>query len=218
MPRLGPFPSTDGEYNMYALGAVPYLINNRARLMVSLANEDVITEALRTWNETYPLSQDINSRTKTTIENKNAARVVLTEALRATFGDIPQSALTNEDRNTLRLEARNAARTATPVPNTRPVGQVNTNNRLEHTISFTDDGGGHAKPKGVRGCQIWCKVGDPVVNLDELSYLGTDTKSPFIQRYGVDKAGKTIHYWLRWENTRGEVGPWSNVVTATVTG
>ena len=186
--------------------------------MVSLANEDVITEALRTWNETYPLSQDINSRTKTTIENKNAARVVLTEALRATFGDIPQSALTTEDRNTLRLEARNAARTATPVPNTRPVGQVNTNNRLEHTISFTDDGGGHAKPKGVRGCQIWCKVGDPVVNLDELSYLGTDTKSPFIQRYGVDKAGKTIHYWLRWENTRGEVGPWSNVVTATVTG
>lgn len=218
MPKLGPFPSTDGEFNMYVTVAVPYIILNRARLLVSEFNQTLLGATLRDWNDTYPLSQDINTRTKTATDNKDAARVAITEALRSTYGDIPQSALTNEDRNTLRLEARNTARTPSPVPNTRPVGQVNTSNRLEHVISFTDDGGAHARPKGVRGCQIWCKVGEPVVNLDELSYLGTDTSSPFIQRYGVDKAGKTIHYWLRWENTRGEVGPWSNVVTATVTG
>jgi len=29
-------------------------------------------------------------------------------------------------------------------------------------------------------------------------------------------AGKTAYYALRWENTRGETGPWSDVVSATI--
>ena len=100
MPKLGPFPSTDGEFNMYVTVAVPYIILNRARLLVSEFNQTLLGATLRDWNDTYPLSQDINTRTKTATDNKNAARVALTEALRSTYGDIPQSALTNEDRNT----------------------------------------------------------------------------------------------------------------------
>jgi len=32
------------------------------------------------------------------------------------------------------------------------------------------------------------------------------------------QAGKTVYYWLRWVNTRGEAGPWSSVASAMVVG
>jgi hypothetical protein len=90
--------------------------------------------------------------------------------------------------------------------------------RLEHTISFTDQDGSVAKPDGVRGCQIWFKIGEPAIDPSELSYMTTDTASPFTYQYNGVNAGKTVYYWLRWENTRGETGPWSDVVMATITG
>ena len=32
------------------------------------------------------------------------------------------------------------------------------------------------------------------------------------------QAGKKAHYMLRWVNTRGEKGPWTDTASATVTG
>lgn len=218
MPNYGRFPSKEGEFNTHVNVAVPYLLDNRVRLMISEPNQEAIDTGLAVWNEIFPLSQNVNTRTKTIVENKDASKSVLLQAMRTTFADIPQSALTNEDRNTLNLEARSTTRTPAPVPTSRPVGQVNTSNRLEHIISFTDEGGSHARPAKVRGCQIWYKEGEPVLSVKELRYLATDTLSPFKHLFDVEDAGKTIHYWLRWENTRGETGPWSNVVSATVTG
>lgn len=125
MPKLGPFPSKEGEFNTYVNVAVPYLVDNKVRLMISEPNQEAIGTGLSTWNEIFPLSQNVNTRTKTIVENKDASKSVLMQALRTTFADIPQSVLTAEDRNTLNLEARSTSRTPAPVPSTRPVGQVN---------------------------------------------------------------------------------------------
>ncbi|MGD9791618.1 MAG: hypothetical protein AB7Q00_12790 [Phycisphaerales bacterium] len=43
----------------------------------------------------------------------------------------------------------------------------------------------------------------------------TDLPSPG-GRTGAADGGKTAVYMLRWVNTRGEKGPWSEVTTATV--
>ena len=218
MPKNGPFPSKEADLNLYFIFVVPYLIDNSKRLNVSDTNATLATDALNLWMQIFPVSQNSNMRTKTIVENKDAAKNSLMQILRSIYGDIPQSALTSEDRNTLNIKAKNTSKTPAPVPATHPVGQVNTNNRLEHSISYTDENGSHGKPAGVRGCQIWFKLGDPVVKISELSYMATDTASPYVHKFEVDDAGKTIHYWLRWENTRGETGPWSTVVTATITG
>lgn len=218
MPNQSPFPSREVDFNIYVLAVYVYLKANAERLRVSQEHLTLLTNIIDLWTVIFPQSQNLNTRTKDIVQNKDAAKKDLLQVLRLIYGDIPQSILTIEDRNALHLEARNAARTPAPVPHSRPVCLVNTSNRLEHVISFSDESGGHGKPVGVRGCQIYCKEGEPVKDITELTFLVTDTKSPFVYQFPVSKAGKTIHYWLRWENTRGEVGPWSNVVTATVTG
>jgi hypothetical protein len=93
--------------------------------------------------------------------------------------------------------------------------------RLRHTVSFTDETtpSSKAKPDGVMGCEIWVKVGkQQPTDPSQLQFLGTDTRTPYVAEYGGGEAGKAAHYMLRWVNTKGEQGPWSQTVSATITG
>ncbi|WP_396155448.1 hypothetical protein [Flavobacterium macrobrachii] len=218
MPNSKPFPSKEADLNSYFQIAVPYLLENRIRLLISQANQDLISLKLEAWNEIFPQSQNSNTKTKTIIQIKDGAKEELMTALRAVYADIPASIWTLEDRNTLNVHERSTTRTPAPVPTTVPIGQVNTSRRLEHTISFTNEDGSSAKPFGVHGCQIWYKIGTPAVDPSELSFMFTDTSSPHIHQFNGEHVGKNVYYWLRWENTRGETGPWSDVVMATITG
>jgi hypothetical protein len=86
---------------------------------------------------------------------------------------------------------------------------------------FTDETtpNSKAKPDGVMGCEIWVKVGDPApTDPEQLQFLGTDTRTPYVAEYSGEDAGKVAHYMLRWVNTKGEQGPWSQTVSATITG
>lgn len=218
MNKKGIFPSRMEDLNTYFRTVVAYLILHGVRLKVSTDDLDELPKALDEWILWYDQWFNKNLRNKTITANKDAAMHYLISFLRRIYGDIPQSLLTAEDRTTLNLEERSTSRTPVPVPHTIPIGKVNFSKRLVHSISFTDEDGKHGKPEGVRGCQIWCKEGEPVLSVKELRFLATDTASPYLHQFDVEDVGKTIHYWLRWENTRGETGLWSAVVSAVVTG
>ncbi len=106
---------------------------------------------------------------------------------------------------------------------TRPVGMVDTSQRLRHEIRFVDEATPtrRAKPAGVMGCEIWVKVAAageaPPVGADDLSFVSMDTASPYVVEYDGADGGKTAHYMLRWVKSSGEKGPWSETVSATIT-
>jgi hypothetical protein len=71
----------------------------------------------------------------------------------------------------------------------------------------------------VRTPDILVKIGgEPTMNEDEYRYLATDTASPYLATHKSADVGKQVHYLLRWENTKGETGAWSTIVSATITG
>ena len=43
-----------------------------------------------------------------------------------------------------------------------------------------------------------------------------DTNAPHKISYTGEQAGQIAHYMLRWVNTKGEAGPWSRTVSATI--
>jgi hypothetical protein len=74
-----------------------------------------------------------------------------------------------------------------------------------------------AKPAGVMGAEIWAKIGPtPPVDPSELTFLAVDTRTPYTTDFDGADGGKQAHYMLRWVNTRGETGPWSETATATI--
>ncbi|MCI0358788.1 MAG: hypothetical protein L0211_09930, partial [Planctomycetaceae bacterium] len=106
-------------------------------------------------------------------------------------------------------------------PTTAPVGKVDTSQRLQHTVSFSDAATptSKARPAGVRGCEIWMKIGTPPpATAADLTFVTLDTRTPHVVIFDGADANKTVTYWLRWVSTRGETGPWSAAVSATVSG
>lgn len=61
-----------------------------------------------------------------------------------------------------------------------------------------------------------CVKGPPPVDPGELTFLAVDTRAPYTRDYDGAQGSKPAHYMLRWVNSRGEVGPWSATVTATI--
>jgi len=96
---------------------------------------------------------------------------------------------------------------------------IDSSRRMQHTVSFVDEATPRrrAEPAGVRGAQIWVKIGDPApVDPSELTFLGTNTRTPYLATFDGADANKVAHYMLRWESTRGEPGPWSQTASATI--
>ena len=93
--------------------------------------------------------------------------------------------------------------------------------RLQHEIGFRDE---HtptstAKPQGVTGCEIWIKIGgDSPHDLTDCHYLATDTATPYTAKHPASEIGKTAHYIGCWVNRKGERGPLSATVSATIAG
>ncbi|MDR1357052.1 MAG: hypothetical protein LBJ58_05210 [Tannerellaceae bacterium] len=90
-------------------------------------------------------------------------------------------------------------------------------NRLR--ISYFPEGTEHksGKPYGQHGVEIkWGFSDETVLNQDQLPYSIFDTASPYTLKFTLRDAGKAVDIALRWENTRGEKGPWSRIARAIV--
>lgn len=60
--------------------------------------------------------------------------------------------------------------------------------------------------------------GDPPLGLDDCTFVATDTRTPHTVEFDGDDANQTAHFIARWINTRGNPGPISETVSATVPG
>lgn len=124
--------------------------------------------------------------------------------------------------NALRAKAALPAhevRAAIGVPATRPIGRIEPSASRTLIVHFVDEMTPQrtAKPYGVHGCQIWSFVGEnPPADGSGFAFLALDTRTPYTDVHADIDAGKTVHYRLRWANTKGEPGPWSAVVAAKI--
>lgn len=156
---------------------------------------------------------------------KDASRDQLESLIRVLVRQLQASGdVDNSERAALGITVPDTIRTtAVGGISTRPIGAVDTSQRLRHEIRFTDEATptSRAKPAGIMGCEVWVKVAAvgeaPPASADELSFLSTDTASPYIAEYDGANAGKTAHYMLRWVKSSGEKGPWSETISATIT-
>lgn len=49
-------------------------------------------------------------------------------------------------------------------------------------------------------------------------FLAVDTKTPYVHEHETGDFGKTVHYLLRWQNAKGQPGPWGHVVSTKISG
>lgn len=108
--------------------------------------------------------------------------------------------------------------TPVPVPTTVPETEVRLPAPATVEIHFRDEGErGFAKPKGVHGAEIcWAILDAPPAHWKDLTNSSFDTHTPLRIEFDIAERGKTLYFVIRWENTRGEKGPWSEIQMAII--
>ena len=215
-------PATDADFDSFTTNLKTFVNANLADFGLVAGDVAALNAAQTVWDAAFPLVAPAVLAASAATQAKTTARDALSAVVRALVKLIQaQPSVSDESKQAIGITVSTGIKTSVAVPSTAPIGRIELLNRLEHTLNFADSTTptSKAKPAGVRGCQVWLKIGTaPPASASELHFLATDTRSPYVAQFDAADAGKTAYYWLRWENTKGETGPWSAAVSATITG
>lgn len=215
-------PSADADFDTYQTAFITYAAANTAALGLVAGNITSLTTAQTAWTTAYPAHITAQASALAARTSKDTAKAALETVIRQMAQKV-QGNLSVTDAQKAALGITVPDTHATPVgpPGTRPIGSADTRERLNITLSWTDEGSptSKAKPAGVLGVQIYMKVdGPPPTDVHDCVFVALDTRTPYKVEFAGAQANKTAHFILRWINTRGEVGPISETVSATVPG
>ncbi len=218
-------PGSDTEFLAWAANFVSYIQAHGPELGIGPPDITPIVTAQTDFDTKMADNVTAQQAAQSARQAKDASRDTLESAIRQLVRQLQASAdVDDAERAALGITVPDTIRTtAAGGIDTRPIGSVDTSQRLRHEIRFVDEATptSRAKPQGVMGCEIWVKVAAqseaPPADPDELSFVAMDTASPYIVEYDGADGGKTAHYMLRWVKTGGEKGPWSETISATIT-
>lgn len=182
-----------------------------------------LTEALTAWNGAYPEHVAAQAAARAAKKEKDQARQRLESAARPLTRFIQAyPGTTDADRAMIGITIRDPHRTAPTPPRTRPTAQIEARGRLTHTLKVTDESTPtrRARPRNTIGAEVWVALVDPQspapTDPSLFTYLTTAPRPTVTTQFRQEDGGKTAVYLLRWANTRGERGAWSDPHTATV--
>jgi len=121
----GRFSTKDADFSNDLNTIVPHLISEAARLQIMPATLTLLTNMKTDWDDLFPKSTNPSTSTKTIRDTKNQTRKNMETLLRAIYKDIPDSVLTNDDRDKLNLPERDSIPTPRPAIETEPGVIVN---------------------------------------------------------------------------------------------
>lgn len=213
-------PDKDAELIAWLTNFVTYANANLAPLGLVAGDMTPITTNQTAFSTAFNANITAQNAAEAARAAKDTTRTTLETVVRTLVRKIQGTpAVTNAQRQALGISERGTERTPVGVPDSSPILSVDTSERLMHTIGFADSKTPttKAKPHGVVGCQIWIYIGaTPSKIPSEYHFLITDRKTPYRYDFEGEDGGKTAHYMGRWENTKGETGPWSEIVSATI--
>lgn len=218
-------PRSDTEFQAWVDNFVTYAQTHLAELGLGIPDVVPIATGRADFDTKMSANFTAQQAAQSARQAKDASRDQIESLIRQLVRQLQASGdVDNSERAAIGITVPDTIRTtAVGGISTRPIGAVDTSQRLRHEIRFTDEATptSRAKPAGVMGCEIWVKVAAvgeaPPASADELSFLSMDTASPYIIVYDGKDGGKTAHYMLRWVKSSGEKGPWSETVSATIT-
>lgn len=189
---------------------------------VGLVAGDASTFAglVSTWNAAYALVIDDATRTPVTVQAKIDARNIVEPAARVLVIQIQAfPGTSNEERATFGLTVPDLNPTPVPTPGTKPVANIEDIGNLLHVIRLRDEltPTSNAKPDGAIGAEIWYKTGAVApVDLTGCTYAGLATTRFATVTHAPANVGEQAHYLCRWINGKGDTGPLSDKIEATI--
>lgn len=216
-------PAADPSFHVWQANFHSYLSSNFAALGLVIGDVTPITGAKATWELAFADHAAAQAAAQSATAAKNGARASYVALIRPLVNRLQASPDVDEaEKAALGITVGDTKPTPTGPPASRPVVRVECGQRLQHTIHFSDEATPtkKAKPPGVLGAEIWVAIvpiGQPTpTDPEDFSFVALDTATPYTLDFDGPDGGKNAHYILRWVNSTGEKGPWSETASVTI--
>jgi hypothetical protein len=211
-------PRKDADFAQWVSNFMNYLSVHQAQFNFPATVFSELTVLQAAWDAAYAAAETVATRTKATVVAKEEARATLEKELRRDIREFLTYSrfVSDADRKNMGLPVHKTGSTPTPPPAETVKATVSTPAPATIAIDFRSEAG-RAKPAGVHGAEIvWAILDRPPVNWSELIHSNFDTRSPFTLSFEGEDRGKHVYIALRWENTKGEKGPWCDIISAII--
>jgi hypothetical protein len=214
-------PRKEDELLKWTVNFIGYLAPRTTQFNFPQEECNSIQTQFSDFEEKLRIAEEPATRTKLTVQDKNTARKLLEKTVRTAIKEfLTYNRLVNDtDRDGLGIPIHKTTRTSAPVAHEAPDVDVDTSVLAHVSIHFFEKGHKHkkAKPAGQHAVEIAWIIRDTLpTRWDELLHSVVDTSTPHTFSFENDQRGMRFYFALRWENTRGEKGPWSAIQSAII--
>jgi hypothetical protein len=214
-------PTRENELKKWVYPFLRYLKKILERAAFPPAEYELLETLYEDFSNKLDIVSEPSTRTTVTVKEKNVARKALEKELRQAIREYLafNRSITDIDREALGLPVHKTTRTPAPIATTPPSFEIDTAKAGHVGIHFfaKESARKRGKPLGQRCVEIaWAFSEKPPTRWDELIHSIVDTSSPYIFIFENDFRGRTIYFALRWENTRGEKGPWTTIQSVII--
>ncbi len=212
-------PPADDDWSRWFGRFVKALLKSESDKL-SWINRGELEEFQKKWDAAFKEQKRILKLLPPATAEKNSARASAEAIVRRLVKVIQLiPGITDDFRRELGITIAAPKRKRIPAPKSRPViTKIDFSKSGEHLLYVHDEHNpkSRRKPYGVIGVQVWHKVGEGAPNSVKECELLTVSRKSVIRLDHRKNKGALVHYFLRWENNRGEYGPLSAVASATV--
>jgi hypothetical protein len=216
--RVNFIPRPNAKFNDWQGNLTTKVAPRAPALNISLEAVADLQKKKARWETAYAAAEDPATRTKLTVIEKQEARkdyeAALREFVKSYLAYNP--AVTDVDREDFEIPVHKTTRTPAPVADKAPYVTAIAHGPRQVRFDFGTEQGSTAKPAGQHGAEIASVIADTKPTLRQLAHSNFDTHSPLILTFEDEERGKTLWYAVRWENTRGEKGPWGEIVSVVI--
>jgi hypothetical protein len=214
------FPRQDNAFKAWLLNAANFAAANTAALKITALQATALSDAqgeLESALVDHVAAQTV-AKQRTSLKNakKFAAEQLARQICKQILNDetIPDSL-----KEGMGLRPHDTTRTPTPPPTVAPGVLVEQDGNRQHTVRLFDpaDLARRAKPENVSQWQVFVAVGPtPPASVDACQLAATVARDRAAVTFDAADAGKTAWYIGRGVNSKGQPGPTSAPVAATI--
>jgi hypothetical protein len=180
---------------------------------------NVFNPAATMWDTKYAAWLDPLTRTMVITAEKNAARNDYEPHLGLLMKSLRYNTrLSENDRLELGLEDYDTTPTAAEVPTSWPIVVFKPAGAGVLRGDYYDSATGQRrKQNGIHGAEVRVGIMDHIpTSPEEIQHSEFSTRTPYVKEFDLSMRGKTAYFCFRWENTRGQKGPWSEIIAVII--
>jgi hypothetical protein len=214
-------PNSDHDLLSFSQVFITYMTANAASWGIDATFVTALTAKVTAFQNALTVTDgphtvvDTRHKNNTKKELETAIREFVNEYIRYNH------VLTDEDHTALGVKIPDKHRTPAPIP----TGIIEFFMKMLAVarlgVVYQNSGAqSKAKPPGVQGAEIRIgitEIGDPpITDPEKLTRSEFSTRTPHTLIFSAEDSGKRAYIAMRWENTRGEKGPWSPIQSAVI--